>query len=134
MMVDLRQDRARVAELWNGSLTSHVPLTVAAAFAFHYTRRGKESLLSNDEYAGALDIAAAALACLVPIYTLDGSGEAVPVRIDLARQRFGGGATEVHGTDGSILAPLAIVRSDVLPALLQIERSGIEYVAPRGLE
>jgi hypothetical protein len=27
--------------------------------------------------------------------------------------------------------PLSIVRNDVLPALLKIERSGIEYLAPR---
>jgi hypothetical protein len=133
-MVDLSADRARVAELWNGSLTSHVPLAVAAAFAFHHTRRDNEEVLSNDEYAGALDIAAVALACLAPIYKLDGRGEPVPVSIDLARQRFGAGATEVQCADGSVLAPLAILRSDVLPALLQIERSGIEYVAPRGHE
>jgi hypothetical protein len=53
------------------------------------------------------------------------------VRIDLARQRFRGGAAEVRCADGAIFAPLAIVRSDVLPALLTIERSGIEFVAPR---
>lgn len=130
-MVDLRADGARVAQLWNGSRASRVPLCVAAAFTFHQTRRDNVDLLSGNEYAVALDIAAAALACLAAIYTLDRRGEQVPVRVDLARQRFGGGATAVRCADGSILAPLAIVRSDVLPALLKIERSGIEYVAPR---
>ena len=129
-MVDLRQDRARVAELWSGSLTAHVPLAVAAAFAFHHTRRGKEAVLSEREYAGALDIAASALACLAPIYTLDGRGEPVAVPIDFAQHRFGAGATKVHCADGSILAPLAIERSKVLPAVVKIERVGVEYVAP----
>jgi hypothetical protein len=130
LMVDLRKDRARIAELWSGSLTSRVALPVAAAFAFHHTRRGGEEVLSPHEYAGALDIAATAFACLVPIYRLDGRGEPVAVRIDLARQRFRAGAAEVHCADGSILAPLAIERNAVLPALVKIERAGIEYLAP----
>jgi len=130
-MVDLRADGALIARLWNASQASHVPLSVAAAFTFHHTRRNDEHALPGEEYAGALNIAAAALACLVPIYTPDRRGELVPVRVDLARQRFGGGASEVHCADGSVLAPLAVVRGDVLPALVRIERSGIEYVAPR---
>lgn len=130
-MVDLRQDCAQVAQTWSGSQESLVPLAVAAAFTFHQTRRNDDELLSPHEYAYALDIAAAALACLIPIYTTDGGGERVPVSIDLAKQRFCGGATRVQGVDGAIFTPLAIVRSDVLPALIAIERSGIEYVAPR---
>jgi hypothetical protein len=130
-MVDLRDDRARVAQLWNASQESRVALFVAAAFTFHQTRRNGEELLSGHEYAGALDIAAAALACLLPVYTLDSRGQHVPVRIDLARQKFRRGATEVQCADGGILAPLAIVRGDVLPALVAIERAGIEYLAPR---
>lgn len=130
-MVDLRADRARVARLWNASRESRVALSVAAAFTFYRTHRNGEALLSGNEYAGALDIAAAALACLLPIYTLDGRGRHVPVRIDLARQKFRRGATEVHCADGGIIAPLAIVRGDVLAALVTIERSGVEYLAPR---
>lgn len=130
-MVDLRADGALVARLWNASQASHVPLSVAAAFTFHHTRRNDEHALPGEEYAGALNIAAAALACLVPVYAPDRRGELIPVRIDFARQRFGGGATEVRCADGSVVAPLAVVRSDVLPALVKIERSGIEYLAPR---
>lgn len=106
-------------------------LAVAAAFTFHQARRDGEKSLRESDYAGALDIAAAALASLLPIYTLDGRGQQVPVRIDLAQQRFCGGASEVRCADGAILAPLAIMRRDVLCALMTIERSGIEFVAPR---
>jgi hypothetical protein len=130
-MVDLHADRARVAHLWNASQESRVTLAVAAAFTFHQARRKGEELLFESEYAGALDIAAAALASFLPIYTLDGRGQHVPVLIDLATQRFRGGAAEVRCADGAIVAPLAIVRSDVLPALMTIECSGIEFVAPR---
>ncbi|HMA90506.1 MAG TPA: hypothetical protein VKP89_17370 [Burkholderiales bacterium] len=130
-VVDLRKDRAQVAQIWSGSQESLVPLSVAAAFTFHQTCRTCEDLLSPHEYARALDIAAAALACLIRIYTTDGRGEQIPVSIDLAKQRFCGGATNVQCADGAIVTPLAIVRGDVLPALIAIERSGIEYVAPR---
>jgi hypothetical protein len=127
-MVDLRADGARVAQLWNGSQASRVPLSVAAAFTYHQTRRDREQRLSRIEYANALDIAAAALSCLVCIYTQEGRAA-----ISLARHRFRGGAAEAQGIDGAILAPLSVVRNEVLPALLKIERSGIEYLAPRRL-
>jgi hypothetical protein len=68
----------------------------------------------------------------LPIHTPDGRGAQVPVSINLARQRFCEGATRVQCVDGTVLAPLAVIRSDVLPALVAIERSTIEYVAPRG--
>jgi len=125
-MVDLGEDCARVAQLWDGGGASRVPLCVAAAFTFHRTRRNGEGSLSPLEYAQALDIAAAALSSLAPIYTAHGRAA-----IDLARQRFRGGAAELAGADGSILASLSIERGDVLPALLTIERLGIEYLAPR---
>jgi hypothetical protein len=130
-MVNLRAERTLTAQRWNASQESRVTLAVAAAFTFHQVQCIGEETLFESEYIGALDIAAAALASLLPVYTLDGRGQYVPVRIDLARQRFRGGAAEVRCADGAIFAPLAIVRSDVLPALLTIERSGIEFVAPR---
>jgi len=107
-----------------------VPLSVAAAFTFHQTCRSNEGLLTADDYANALNIAAAALSRLIPIYTPDERGNLIPVSIRLASQRFRGGATKIQCADGAILAPLAIVRGDVLPALIVIERSGIEYLAP----
>lgn len=129
-MVDLQRDCAQVELTWRSSQDLYVPLSMAAAFTFHQTRRNKESLLSPKEYAGALDIAAAALSCLIPIYTPDERGGRVPVPIDLARQRFCDGATKVQGIDGAVFAPLAIVRNDVLPALIAIDRTAIQYVAP----
>ena len=130
-MVDLRKDSVQVAELWGGSQDHNLPLSMAAAFTFHQTRRDGVGLLSPDEYSNALDIAAAALACLIPIYTHDGNEGQIPVSINLAQQKFCGGATMVRSVDGSVITSLSIMRADVLAALIAIERYGIEYLAPR---
>jgi hypothetical protein len=132
-MVDLGKDRALIAQLWDGSQASRLPLSLAAAVMFHQTRvdADGDEPLSWIEYARALDIAAAALSRLLTIYTMDGDGEPVPAAIDLSRQRFRGGASELRGEDGSILAPLVIERSDLPPAILRIGRTRIEYLAPR---
>lgn len=133
-MVELRDDCARVARLWNGSQARDVRLALAAAFAFHQMRRDGEERLSPHDYSHALDIAAAALSRLIPIYTLDPYGERVAAAVDLAQHRFRGGGAEMLRVDGTIVAPLDIVRRDLLPALTRLEGARIEYVAPqRGL-
>lgn len=131
MTVDLRKDRDLVAQLWNGCAADRVPLSVAAAVTFHQTCVGEDRLLSWDEYAHALDIAAAALSRLVTIYTTDGEGETVPAAIDLAHQRFRRGASEVLDEDGTVLAPLDVVRGDLPPALEKMQRVRVDYFAPR---
>jgi hypothetical protein len=131
LMVDLRKDRELVARLWNGSQSSRVALSVAAAITFHQTRRGDDVPQSWNEYARALDIAAAALSRLVTIYTVNEQGQPVPAAIDVARERFRGGASEVLRGDGTVLAPLDIVRGDLPPALQQMGHTRIEYLAPR---
>lgn len=107
------------------------PLPAAAALTFHRTCGIGEDRLSSIEYAGALDIAAAALSRLVPIYTLDGEGTPVAVAVDLAQQRFHGGAREVLRADGTMLSPLGIARSDLPRALATIGRLRVEFLAPR---
>ncbi len=108
-----------------------LPLPAAAALTFYRTCRRREDPLSRLEYDGALDIAAAALSRLVPIYTLDAGGTPVAVNVDLARQRFHGGAREVLRADGTVLSPLGMVRSDLPRALATIGRVRVEYLAPR---
>jgi len=117
--------------MWRNSHALYAPLSVAAALAFHQTRRSNEELLPPNDYAKALDIAAAALSCMVPIYTLDERGERIPICVNLARQRFCGGASRIQCLDGGVFAPLAIVRGDVPPVLLAIQRAEIDYVAPQ---
>jgi hypothetical protein len=130
-VVDLRRDCEQVEELWTRSQESWLPLPVAAAFTFHQTRRNVANMLFPEEYANALNIAAAALSCVVTIYTPDGRGAQVPVPIDLAKQRFCEGASRIHCSDGTVYEPLSVARGDVVPALVAIERSKIDYVAPK---
>jgi hypothetical protein len=129
-VVDLRRDCVQIEEIWTRSRESWLPLSVAAAFTFHQTRRGVANLLFPEEYANALDIAAAALSRLIPIYTPDERGSPVALRINLASQKFRGAATKLQCSDGTVLAPLDVVRLDLLPALVAIERANIDYVAP----
>lgn len=129
----LYEDRALAVQIWDGMDGERVPLRAAAAFVYHYTRRAGEEARTPAEYASALDIAGAALSRLAPVYTPDAGGRRVAVAVNLARQRFFGGAAALRGDDGSILAPIEMVRGDVVPALRAIERAGIAYVPPRFL-
>jgi hypothetical protein len=129
-VVDLRQECEQVEEFWTRGRASWVALSVAAAFAFHRTRRNVANLLFPEEYANALDIAAAALSCVIPIYTPDGRGLPVPVPVNLARHRFRGGATKVQRADGTVVSPLDVVRRDLPPALVAIEGANIDYAPP----
>ena len=132
-MVDLVADREEVVGLWNGRQAPRVQLSLAAAYVFHQTRRGDEAAFTGNEYAAALDIAAAALSCLIPIYTVNQLGEWIAVHIDLTRQKFRGGATQLLRADGAIVESMSIVRNDARHALAALERGGVEisYVAPR---
>jgi hypothetical protein len=132
-MVDLAADREAVAGVWNASQAQYVQLSLAAAFVFHQTRRGNEAELTGHEYTGALDIAAAVLACLIPIYTVNAQAKRTVVPIDLSLQKFRGGATQLERADGAIVAPMSILRDDAPHALQAVARAGFEiaYLAPR---
>jgi hypothetical protein len=131
--IDLGADREEVEGLWRDSQAQYVRLSLAAAFVFHQTRRGNEAALTGNEYAEALDIAATVLACLVPIYTVNGLGKWTAVVIDLSRHKFRGGATQLQRADGAFMTPMSIVRDDARHALQEVARAGLEiaYQAPR---
>jgi hypothetical protein len=132
-LVNLGADREEVEGVWKDSRAQFVRLSLAAAFVFHRTRRGDEVALTGNEYAGALDIAAAVLACLIPIYTVNGQGTWTAVIVDLSLHKFRGGATRLQRADGAVVAPISIVRDDAGHALQEVARAGIEiaYLAPR---
>ena len=127
--VDLATDREKVECMWINSQAQFVKLSLAAAFVFHKTRRGKEAALTGIEYAGALDIAATVLACLIPVYTVDEEGQWTAVIVDLSRHEFRGGASQLQrSADGARLAPMCVVRDDVGQALQEVARAGFEIV------
>jgi hypothetical protein len=132
-MVDLEADREKIECMWLNSQAQFVKLSLAAAFVFHKTRRGNERELTGVEYAGALDIAATALACLIPVYTVDEQKQWTAVIIDFSLHEFRGGASQLQRTaDGATLTPMSVVRDDVGQALQEVSSAGFEiaYRAP----
>ena len=128
-MVDLLKDYHRIDELWRGCQEPYAPLSVAAALTFHETRRCSVRVLFDEDYANALAIAAAAISRIIPIYTVGSGNDRIVVLVDLARQKFREGATRVQCDDGAIIAPLAIMRGELLSAIPSIARVGVEYTS-----
>jgi len=126
-MVDIREDCSRIEKLWRTGQEEYAPLSVGAALTFHQTCRDKKDFLSPFDYDAALDIAAAALSCLIPIYAINGQVKVAPVPMDVTNRKFRKGATRFQCDDGAIIEPLAIVRHDLMPALFSIARAGVEY-------
>ncbi len=100
-----------------------MPLSVAAAIAFHHAQRGTKAIESPSDYMQALNLAAGALSRLIPIYVMD-KGLRVKVDVDLLSGEFSGGATVYRCDDGSTLAPLSVVRGDLASALSFMRKVG----------
>jgi hypothetical protein len=106
---------------------AYFPLALAAAIAFHEAHRSATTCVSRRDYDGALDIAAAALSRLLPVYTLrDPPGERATLVVDLTRARFARGATELCG-QGEAVGELSVARSDLVCALSLIKRIGLPF-------
>jgi ribosomal subunit interface protein len=115
-------------EFLRDSTDTYVAMSVAAAITFHQAHGNTRAIISRRDYDDALGIAAAALSRLIPIYTLrDPSEGRVRVVADLTRQRFARGASELHGTDGSSVGALSVVRSDLISAISLIRRTGLPF-------
>ena len=121
-------ERAHVEELLQRALGGHIPLAVAAASAIHVVSRNTHEIISRREYDAALDIAAAAIARLIPVYASAVPSPEEALSIDIARERFANGATELRCGDGRKIAPLFIRRSDMLSALSLIKRTGLLFL------
>ncbi len=125
-MVRLEEERARIDELWRRLERPHAPLTVAAAYAYHQVRCASKATVSLGGYQRDLNIAAAALSRLVPVYVAEeGGGQLAVLPIDLCRQRFAEGARALHCRDGRTITGLSVLRADALPAIALIRREGL---------
>lgn len=119
---------ARVTEYLECAQDSYVPLAVAAAITFHQVHGDTRAIISRRDYNDALDIAAAALSCLIPIYTLKDPCEGhVPLAVDLTRMRFARGATLLCCKDGTSFGRLSITRAALLNAISAIKRAGLPF-------
>jgi len=107
----------------NGS-GEYVALAAAAAIVYNVVHRMVENDLPRRDYDEALNRAAAALSRIAPVYAWEDSWRGqVELPLDLTRQRFSNGATEVHGNDGQRFSGLLVRRADMLAALPLIQRS-----------
>jgi hypothetical protein len=105
----------------------YLPLSVAAAIAFHEVHRSAKAIVSQSDYDDALSIAAAALSRLICIYTLrDRRQGRVAVAVDLAKAHFARGATQLHGTEETI-GELWVSRRELVSALSLIKRTGLPF-------
>jgi hypothetical protein len=115
-------------ELWRGCQVPYMPLAVAAAAAFHQAHGSTRAIVSRDDYEDALNIAAAALSRLLTIYRLRDAREGrVPVKIDLATQRFARGATRLRGPQGEGIGELSVETAAFVRALALVRGAGLPF-------
>ena len=130
---EIHPDATRLAVMasWQATRTVRVPLALAASFAL-FKLNAAESLgapVSSFEYLGSLNVMAAALSTLIPLYAQEPHREdAVEVRFNPVRQRFEGGATVLRAIDGTLATNLLVNRADVVEAIPAIERAGPLYL------
>ena len=127
------ETRLAVMELWRATQSAHVPLALAASFVLFQLSEAEslEAPVSSFEYFGALNVMAAALSSLIPLYAHNPDGKApVPVTYNPVGQRFEGGATVLRGTDGTSVINLLLNRADVIGAIPAIERARPLFYLP----
>ena len=130
-MVSLEAAGTRASELLSGLESGFVPLSVAAAVAFHQAHGGRQAMVTRQDYDDALNIAAAALSRLIPIYEVkEAKVGLVPVAIDLTRQRFARGATEMRVREQSIARELSIRFADLQAAVTLIKSADLPLLSP----
>lgn len=130
-MIDLQKEHTRVESLWRDRSDANVPLCVAAALAFHRLHGNTRAIATRQDYDDALNLAAGALAGLIPIYALhDPRAGRERLRVDLARQSFARGATRLRSHDGTFVDRLSVRRSDLVGALAKLKKGGLPLLVP----
>lgn len=128
-IVRLETERARIDEFLRVQYDSFVPLPIAAAAVFHRAQGDGDAILARRDYDEALNIAAAALSRLVPIYQLRDPREGrLPVPIDLAHQRFARGASELRGNGQPPARDFSIRQTDLTAAISLVKKAGLPFM------
>ena len=127
-LVSLDLERARVEQILQGARGRRVPLAIAASSAIHIVSRNAHDMIARGSYDDALDIAAVAIARLIPVFALAHPCEGEKaLAIDVTREHFANGATELRCSDGQTITALFIRHSDMLSALSLIQRTGLLF-------
>ena len=121
--LDYEAQRARLEEFWRGAgRDAFVPLCVAAAVTVR-VHGDPQPVFTQRDYSEALNIAATALSRLVPVYTsIDSRHARAALVLDLAKQAFVHGATQLRSEDGTTISDLSVRRSDVVRAVSLLPR------------
>lgn len=126
--VNLAAQREAVRQAWDASQDEYVALRTAAGLVFHEVYEDMVTEVVFDDYEDALDIVAAALSRLMPIYADAGQRmQPAALTVDLSRQRFRNGATELTARDGAVLGQLLVTRSSVSTAIFAIKRADLPF-------
>lgn len=118
------EQAARIQEMWRMG-EAFVPLPVAAAIIFHQAQGSTEAIATRQDFDDALNIAASALARLIPIHASDRQRTAL--HVDLSRQSFMRGATELRSSDGTVIENLCVKRADALRAIAIVRGRGLPF-------
>ena len=118
--------------LWRHGSDPYLPLSVAAATAFHSVHHGAQAITNRREYDDALNMTAAALAGLIPLYVLkDPRRGRQRLAFDAGADRFTRGATRLVQRNGSVVSGLAVLRTEFTDALRDLRKAGLPlFVAP----
>ena len=112
--------------LWRHSGEAYVPLSVAAAAAFHAVYHSTKAIKNRRDYDDALNMAASALARHIPVYALGNPSEGrQALTISPTRDSFVRGATRLRRGDASLVADLSVLQSDLASALAQLRAGGL---------
>ena len=128
IMVDLRKDAQQVRDTWRSSNDPHVPLSLAAALAFHEAHRAGQAFITEPDYDDALNMAAAALSCVVHIYAIH-PRTAQPVTVDLSLRsgRFADRGSAYRRYNGQSVTSLVVRREHISSVMGMISAAGIPF-------
>ena len=125
--VSVEVERLRVEQAWRSASDGYIPMPMAAAMTFHKVHCATGAVISRRDYDEALNIAAAAVSRLIPLYGLSDRGERKQVPINLGTQRFTHGAGCIRSADGAEFRDISVKRSDLVTAMSFIARTGLPY-------
>ena len=112
--------------LWRHSGQAYLPLSVAAAAAFHAVHHGTKAIANRNDYNDALNIAATTLARLIPIYVVEDPRKGrEAVNVDPTADSFTRGATRLRRRDGTLVSDMSVLGSDLRSAVAQLRSAGL---------
>ncbi len=127
--LNLELECLRIEKAWRSMMAQDVPMSVAAATAFHQAHRNTRAIVGRKDYEDALAIAASVLSRIVPVYTIGAiTRKRVQVPVNLLTHRFALGATQLRAIQGeAVIEPLFVRRADLVSALSIITRAGLPF-------